>query len=131
MYFVNEILPWIAVVFLLTIVFERILRKVLPSDVVSRITGNFRRKPEPFFHVNIHPTMLSPCETVAAISIHLRQMEDYELPNYGGRSGASETLCRKPVGWDNKFGIGEVTCSVCIKEALRRYPEEIMLGNNI
>ena len=120
LYFVSEIVPWLLVVAMLTILINRISVVVWPPE---------KKRPEP--ETFVHPTKLSPCETVAAISIHLRQMEDYELPNYGGRSGASETLCRKPVGWDNKFGIGEVTCSVCIKEALRRYPEEIMLGNDI
>jgi len=123
MYLVNEIIPWIVVALTLAIVIEAMLRRDWAA-----ITGN-KVRPDPELYV--HPTRLSACETVAAISVHLRQMEEYELPNLSGRSGASETLCRQPVGWDNKFGIGEVTCSVCIKEALARYPEELMLGNDI
>jgi hypothetical protein len=121
LYFVSEIVPWLLVVAVLTFVFNRVSVVVWPAEK--------KQKPKP--EVYVHPTRLSPCETVAAISIHLRQMNEWELPNYGGRSGVSETLCRQPVGWDNKFGIGEVTCSVCIEKALRLYPEEIMLGNDV
>jgi len=122
LYFATDIVPWIVVALTLTFVIEAILRKDW--------TPNMKLKLAPETEVFVHPTRLSACETVNAISVHLRQMENYELPNFSGRSGTSETLCRAPVGWDNKFGIGYTTCSVCIKEALRRYPdEELMLGN--
>lgn len=121
LYFAFEILPWIVLTIMLTVVFESILRKVWKSRE--------EKKPEP--EVFVHPTRLSACETVNAISLHLRQLEEYELPNFSGRSGAARTLCNSAVGWDNKFGIGEVTCSSCIEEALRLYPDELMEGNFI
>lgn len=122
LYFVSEIVPWIVVALTLTVVIEAILRKDWTPEMRRK-----QREPE----VYVHPTRLSACETVNAISVHLRQMEEYELPNFSGRSGASRTLCDSDVGWDNQFGIGEVTCSVCIKEALRLYPDELMEGNDI
>lgn len=121
--YATEIAPWVILVILLTVAFETVLRKFWKSPSPG--------KPEP--EVFVHPTRLSACREITnAIVVHLRQLEDYEFPNFAGRSGKSTTLCRMAVGWDNKFGIGEATCSVCIKEALRRYPdEELMLRDDI
>ena len=61
------------------------------------------------------------CETVAAITTHLRELEDAEEPNYHGhRTPAPKTLCGSDVGWDTRLPMGSARCRVCLerKEAL-------------
>ena len=67
------------------------------------------------------------CETVAAITLHLRVMLPGEVPCYSGRArGNAKTLCRKPVGWDTKIPIDQARCTSCLevkKEVEQKYEE--------
>jgi len=56
------------------------------------------------------------CETTAAITLHLRELEEGEEPCYSGRKGEKRTLCGMMVGWDTKIPIDQVGCGSCIKE---------------
>ena len=54
------------------------------------------------------------CETMAAISLHLRQIPAGQDPSYGGPAyPGAMTLCGKPMGWDTKIPANQVTCSKC------------------
>jgi hypothetical protein len=61
------------------------------------------------------------CETVAAITLHLRELGLYEEPCYTGfRRPQPQTLCGMGVGWDTHIQLGQETCSACIEERKKR-----------
>jgi len=55
------------------------------------------------------------CETVAAITTHLRELADDEEPNYHGhRTPAPKTLCGVGMGWDTRLPIESARCLGCL-----------------
>jgi hypothetical protein len=61
----------------------------------------------------------SLCETVSAITHHVRLLEPDEKPYYAGNLNRAQTLCGMPVGWDIP-GKPEPVCSVCLEDMQRR-----------
>lgn len=55
------------------------------------------------------------CETLAAIALHIRELEEAEKPNYSGTSTEKKTLCGATVGWDTKHRETDATCRACIR----------------
>lgn len=50
------------------------------------------------------------CETVHAISLHVRELGDDEEPCYSGRTNPdARTRCGLDVGWDTKIPVENVT----------------------
>lgn len=58
--------------------------------------------------------MMVVCETVAAITLHLREPTKDQPVNYGGSDGKTLTLCGMKVGWDTKIPVSQARCSKCI-----------------
>lgn len=68
------------------------------------------------------PEELICCETIAAITVHIRRVTEAG-PKYGGGAD-SLTLCGKKAAWDTKFDIEEARCMSCRKAAgMSIYPE--------
>lgn len=69
--------------------------------------------------------MIVVCETVAAISLHFRELQEGEKPCYSGRKRAdAQTLCGLPVGWNLKISVDCIVrtkdgcshgCSTCLE----------------
>jgi len=54
------------------------------------------------------------CETVAAISLHLRELAPGEEPNFHGHTYPQpKTLCNYSAAWDTRIPLGGETCGLC------------------
>jgi hypothetical protein len=57
------------------------------------------------------------CETVAAITTHLRKITAEHPINYSGFSRRPKTLCDKDAAWDTKLPLNSTRCRVCLAVA--------------
>jgi hypothetical protein len=56
------------------------------------------------------------CESIAAITTHLRDAEVVE-PNYGGHHPRPAALCGSAIAWDTKLPLGAARCRPCLDAA--------------
>lgn len=55
------------------------------------------------------------CETVAAISTHLRDVGEVPI-NYGGHMlPRPKALCKAQIAWDTRLPISATRCTVCLR----------------
>ncbi len=59
---------------------------------------------------------LITCESVAAITLHLRDASIVP-PNYGGHHPRPKALCESEVAWDTRISPESARCSACLKIA--------------
>ena len=65
---------------------------------------------------DLNPEGLIGCETLAAITTHLRNTADIP-PSYGGHFGGMPTLCGRKASWDIKSPIESTSCRLCREKA--------------
>lgn len=55
------------------------------------------------------------CETVAAITTHLREVTPETPLNYGGHHPRPKALCGAEIAWDTKLPLTDTRCRGCIQ----------------
>jgi len=61
--------------------------------------------------------VLVVCETVAAITPHLRRVTDEHPIRLSGHSNKPKALCGREINWDTKLPLSSARCALCLKAA--------------
>lgn len=65
------------------------------------------------------PMTLIVCESIAAVTTHLREVTDI-APNYGGHVKRPKALCGAEIAWDTRLPVGAARCLACMRAAMER-----------
>lgn len=58
------------------------------------------------------------CETVAAITTHLREVSDEYPIKLGGHSNKPKALCGREINWDTRLPISSARCTKCLAASI-------------
>ncbi len=64
------------------------------------------------------------CETVAAITPHLREVTTTHPIRLGGHSDKPKALCGREINWDTELPLSAARCSKCLEASLRNARSE-------